>query len=74
MTTQELRAQEIIKQSGLNYKIQYNTGKLVYNLGRRLIEIKLTDFYTSVNEIGTEGTIERLAQIIGSAPLRRVHN
>lgn len=74
MTTQELKAKEIINQSGLNYRIQYNTGKLVYNLGRRLIEIKLTDFYTSLEEQGEDSTIERLAQIVNSAPLRRAHN
>lgn len=67
-------AKEIIEQSGLNYTIQEATGLLVYNIGRRLIEIRLTDFYANVNEHGVDSTIERLAQIVNSAPLRRAHN
>lgn len=66
-------AKEIIKQSGLNYTIQEATGLLVYNIGRRLIEIKLSDFNKSVNELGVDATIDRLAQIVNSAPLRRNH-
>ena len=67
-------AKEIIEQSGLNYSIQEATGLLVYNIGRRLIEIRLTDFYTSVSELGVDATIDRLAQIVSTAPLRRTHN
>ena len=66
-------AKEIIEQSGLNYSIQEATGLLVYNIGRRLIEIKLSDFNKSVNELGVDATIDRLAQIVNSAPLRRNH-
>tara|TARA_R110000796_G_scaffold74050_2_gene166248 strand:+ start:162 stop:368 length:207 start_codon:yes stop_codon:yes gene_type:complete len=61
----------ILKQRG--WTIQEKTGLLVYNIGRYLIEIKLTDFNNSLEELGTEGTIDRLAQIVNSAPLRRVH-
>ena len=67
-------AKEIIEQSGLNYSIQEATGLLVYNIGRRLIKIRLTDFYTSLNELGVDATIDRLAQIVSTAPLRRTHN
>ena len=74
MNNQEINTQEIIEQSGLNFRLDERAGLLVYNLGRRLIQIKLTDFYTSVNEQGVDDTIGRLAQIVNSAPLRRVHN
>ncbi len=62
----------ILQQSG--FTLQEKTGLLVYNIGRYLIEIKLTDFNNSLEELGTEGTIDRLAQIVNSAPLRRAHN
>ena len=62
----------ILKQSG--FTLQEKTGLLVYNIGRYLIEIKLTDFNNSLEELGAEGTIDRLAQIVNSAPLRRAHN
>ena len=61
----------ILEQSG--FTLQEKTGLLVYNIGRYLIEIKLTDFNNSLEELGAEGTIERLAQIVNSAPLRRSH-
>tara|TARA_R110000803_G_scaffold71490_4_gene134767 strand:+ start:387 stop:593 length:207 start_codon:yes stop_codon:yes gene_type:complete len=62
----------ILQQSG--FTLQEKTGLLVYNIGRYLIEIKLTDFNNSLEELGAEGTIDRLAQIVNSAPLRRAHN
>ena len=62
----------ILKQRG--WTIQEKTGLLVYNIGRYLIEIKLTDFNNSLEELGTERTIERLSEIVSSAPLRRAHN
>ena len=61
----------ILKQRG--WTIQEKTGLLVYNIGRYLIEIKLTDFNNSLEELGTERTIERLSEIVSSAPLRRSH-
>ena len=64
--------EDIIEQAG--FTLQEKTGLLVYNIGRYLIEIKLTDFNNSLEELGTEGTIDRLAQIVNSAPLRRAHN
>ena len=64
--------EDIIEQAG--FTLQEKTGLLVYNIGRYLIEIKLTDFNNSLEELGTEGTIERLSQIVNSAPLRRAHN
>ena len=62
----------ILEQSG--FTLQEKTGLLVYNIGRYLIEIKLTDFNNSLEQLGAEGTIDRLAQIVNSAPLRRAHN
>ena len=67
-----MNTENIIKQSG--FTLQEKTGLLVYNIGRYLIEIKLTDFNNSLEELGAEGTIDRLAQIVNSAPLRRIHN
>tara|TARA_R110000796_G_scaffold18144_2_gene55158 strand:- start:7 stop:210 length:204 start_codon:yes stop_codon:yes gene_type:complete len=67
-----MNTENIIKQSG--FTLQEKTGLLVYNIGRYLIEIKLTDFNNSLEELGAEGTIDRLAQIVNSAPLRRAHN
>tara|TARA_R110002050_G_C8663270_1_gene491322 strand:- start:211 stop:414 length:204 start_codon:yes stop_codon:yes gene_type:complete len=67
-----MNTENIIKQSG--FTIQEKTGLLVYNIGRYLIKIELTDFNKSLEELGAEGTIDRLAQIVNSAPLRRIHN
>ena len=64
--------EDIIEQAG--FTLQEKTGLLVYNIGRYLIEVILTDFNNSLEELGTEGTIDRLAQIVNSAPLRRAHN
>lgn len=66
-----MNTKDIIEERG--WTIKEKTGKLVYNLGRRLIEIKLTDFNKSLEELGEDITIERLAEIVNSAPLRRNH-
>jgi len=67
-----MNTENILKQSG--FTIQEKTGLLVYNIGRYLIKIELTDFNKSLKELGAEGTIDRLAQIVNNAPLRRIHN
>jgi hypothetical protein len=51
-----MNTENILKQSG--FTIQEKTGLLVYNIGRYLIEIKLTDFNNSLKEHGAEGTID----------------
>ena len=66
-----MNTENIIEQRG--WTIKEKTGLLVYNIGRRLIEIKLTDFNKSLEDIGAEGTIERLSEIVSSAPMRRSH-
>ena len=67
-----MNTEDIIEQRG--WSIQEKTGLLVYNIGRRLIKIQLTDFDKSINELGVDATIERLADIVNSAPLRRINN
>tara|TARA_R110000744_G_scaffold323635_1_gene429526 strand:+ start:142 stop:345 length:204 start_codon:yes stop_codon:yes gene_type:complete len=67
-----MNTESILEQRG--WSIQEKTGLLVYNLGRYLIKIELVDFKNSLKELGAEDTIERLAQIVNSAPLRRAHN
>jgi hypothetical protein len=67
-----MNTEDIIEQRG--WTIKEKTGLLVYNIGRYLIEIKLTDLNKSLEELGTERTIERLSEIVSSAPLRRAHN
>ena len=66
-----MNTKSIIEQRG--WSIQEKTGLLVYNIGRRLIKINLTDFDKSINELGVDATIDRLAEIVNSAPLRRSH-
>ena len=67
-----MNTEDIIEQRG--WSIQEKTGLLVYNIGRRLIKIQITDFDKSINELGVDATIERLADIVNSAPMRRAHN
>ena len=67
-----MNTENIIEQSG--WSIQEKTGLIVYNIGRYLIKIELKDFNKSLEELGNEGTIDRLAQIVNNAPLRRIHN
>jgi len=67
-----MNTEDIIEQRG--WSIQEKTGLLVYNIGRRLIKIQITDFDKSINELGVDATIERLADIVNSAPLRRINN
>ena len=67
-----MNTEDIIEQRG--WSIQEKTGLLVYNIGRYLIKIELTDFNKSLEELGAEGTIDRLADIVNSAPMRRAHN
>ena len=71
MTTQEMNTENILAGSGINYTIQEKAGLLVCNAGRFLVNIKLSDFNASIEEIGVESTIENLSEIVNNVPRRR---